>query len=212
MTAKSGSKPLQWAVWGVLFLVIATIFALFTRERLTTSKSNRLVYSVVRDFALTNQNGRVVTLADLKGKVWVADIVFTRCPGPCRRMTRDMARLQELWPKDSAVRFVTLTTDPEYDTAKVMKEFADEHKADHSTWHFLTGTKQQIVDLAIDGLKLTALDKEESKRESVNDLFIHSTIFVIVDKRGQVRGTVESDAPDALNNARVIVEELLHER
>ena len=206
------NKAVQWTAWGVLFAVIVVIFALLARERLTTKKSDRPIYSVLRDFTLTNQNGAAITLADLRGKVWVADIVFTRCPGPCRRMTRDMARLQDLWPKDAPVRFVTLTTDPEHDTSAVMKRFADEHKADHDRWDFLTGPKEEIVKLAIDGLKLTALDKAEKERESVNDLFIHSTIFVIVDKRGQVRATVETDNPDGLNNARIVIEELLHER
>jgi len=206
------SRRMEWVIWGALFAVIVVIFGLFARERMTMTKSNRPVYSVLRDFSLTNQNGAAVTLDDLRGKVWAADIVFTRCPGPCRRMTRDMARLQDLWPKEAPVRFVTLTTDPEYDTPAVMKRFADEHKADHERWHFLSGPKEDIVRLAIDGLKLTALEKDEKERESINDLFIHSTIFVIVDKRGQVRATVETDNAEALTTARAVIEELLHER
>src|SRR5206468_2468857 len=110
------SKPVQWVVWGVLFAVIVAIFALFAHQRLTTVKSKLPVYSVLRDFALTNQDNKVITLNDLAGKVWIADIIFTRCPGPCRRMTKDMARLQDLWPKDAPVRFISLTSDPEYDT------------------------------------------------------------------------------------------------
>jgi protein SCO1 len=206
------SKPVQWGVWGVLFLVIAAIVGLFIRERLTTKKSERPVYSVLRDFSLTNQNGVVVTLDDLKGKVWVGDIIFTRCPGPCRRMTRDMARLQDLWPKDAPVRFVSLTSDPEFDTPALLKRYADEHKAEGGRWYFLTGTKEAIVDLAVDGMKLTRIEKEERERESVNDLFIHSTIFVVVDKRGQVRATVETNDANALTRCREVVDELLRER
>jgi protein SCO1 len=212
MNSRPSSKPLQWIVFGILFAVIVVIFALFARQRLTTAKSQLPVYTVLRDFALTNQNNTVVTLDDLRGKVWVADIIFTRCPGPCRRMTKDMARLQDLWPKDAPLRFVSLTSDPEYDTPAVLKRYAEEHKADPDRWHFLTGTKQQIVDVAVDNLKLTRIEKEERDRASVNDLFIHSTIFVIVDKRGQLRATVETDQPDSLNKARALVEELLHDR
>ena len=216
MNSRPSSKPLQWIVFGILFAVIAVIFALFARERFTrgksTAKSELPVYTVLRDFALTNQNNTVVTLDDLRGKVWVADIIFTRCPGPCRRMTKDMARLQDLWPKDALVHFISLTSDPEYDTPSILKRYAEEHKADPARWDFLAGTKQQIVDVAVDNLKLTRIEKEERDRESVNDLFIHSTIFVIVDKRGQLRATVETDQPDSLTKARQLVEELLHER
>jgi len=206
------SKPVQWVVWGVLFTVILAIFVLFARQRLTTVKSKLPVYSVLRDFALTNQDNKVISLSDLAGKVWIADIIFTRCPGPCRRMTKDMARLQDLWPKDASVHFISLTSDPEYDTPAVLKRFAQEYKADLDRWDFLTGTKQQIVNVAVDELKLTRIEKPEGERESVDDLFIHSTIFVVIDKRGQLRATIETDQPDSLTHAREVVDELLHDR
>lgn len=212
MTRNDHSKAVHWGVWGVLFAVIVVIVALFVRERLTTAKSKLPLISVLRDFSLTNQFGNAVSLADLRGKVWVADIIFTRCPGPCRRMTKDMSRLQDLWPKETPLRFVSLTTDPSHDTPSVLKRYADEHKADGERWHFLTGEKKEIVELAVDGLKLTTIDKDEKDRESINDLFIHSTIFVIVDKRGQLRATVETDNPEVLTRTKQLVEELLRER
>src|ERR1043165_1237646 len=181
MNRSACSKWVQWIVFGALFAVIAIIFALFARERLTTVKSKLPVYTVLRDFALTNQNNTVVTLDDLRGKVCVADIIFTRCPGPCRRMTKDMARLQDLWPKDAPVHFVSLTSDPEYDNPAVLKRYAEEFKADPARWNFLTGTKKQIVDAA-ENLKFVRVEKDEKDRESEHDLFIHSTIFMIVDK------------------------------
>lgn len=212
MNRATCSKPVWWGVWGGLFLVIVAIAALFARERLTTAKSNLPIYSVVNDFSLTNQFGKTVTYADFRGKLWVGDIIFTRCPGPCRRMTREMARLQDLFPKEASVRFVSLTSDPAYDTPAVLERFAKEHKADFDRWSFLTGPKKDIVDLAVNGLKLTTIDKSESERESVDDLFIHSTIFVIVDKRGQVRATVETDEPSGVTRAREVIEQLLREK
>jgi protein SCO1 len=211
MNSRPVSASTQWIVFGALFIVIAVIFGLFAKQRLTTAKSKLPVLAVLRDFTLTNQNNTVVTLDDLRGKVWVADIIFTRCPGPCRRMTKDMARLQDLWPKETRVRFVSLTSDPEFDTPAILKRYADEHKADSERWHFLTGTKPQIVEAARN-FKFVREEKKEDDRESINDLFIHSTVFMIIDKRGQIRATVESDQPDALNNARQLVEELLHDR
>jgi protein SCO1 len=212
MTNRSTSKPLQWVVFGILFVVIAIIFALFARERLTTAKSKLPVYSVVRDFSLTNQLNQTVTLDKYLGKVWIADIIFTRCPGPCRRMTKDMARLQDLWPKDAPVRFLSITSDPEYDTPAILKSYAAEHKADPDRWDFLTGPKPQIVEVAVDSLKFVRVEKSERERDSINDLFIHSTTFMIVDKRGQVRASVETDTPDSLNQIRHLVDELLRDR
>jgi protein SCO1 len=208
----ASSRPLQWAVWGILFAVIAVISALFIHQRLTTTKSQLKVISVLRDFSLTNQNNATVTLNDLKGKVWIADIIFTRCPGPCRRMTKDMARLQDLWPKESPVRFVSLTTDPTNDTPAVLKRYAAEFKADPDRWHFLTGPKKDIVEVAVEGLKLITQDIDPAQRDSIDDLFIHSTIFVVVDKRGQVRASFETDNPEVLTRARQLVEELIQER
>ena len=205
------SKPVQWAVWSILFVVIAVIFGLFARQQLTTVKSKLPVYSVLRDFALTNQNNIVVSLEDLRGKVWVADIIFTRCPGPCRRMTKDMARLQDLWPTNSPVRFVSLTSDPDFDTPTVLRRYATDYKADTNRWDFLTGTKHQIVEAAAN-FKFARVEKTKDEQESENDLFIHSTIFIVVDKHGQLRSTIESDQPDALTRTKELVDELLQDR
>ena len=70
----------------------------------------------VADFTLTNQDGQVTTLADLTNHVWVADIIFTRCAGPCPIMTAQMKSLQDALPPASRAKLVTLTTDPDYDT------------------------------------------------------------------------------------------------
>ena len=73
------------------------------------------------DFVLTNQLGQAVSLADLRGQVWVADVIFTRCPGPCAKMTRHYAELQTALPANQPIKLVSFTSDPEYDTPKVLK-------------------------------------------------------------------------------------------
>ena len=73
-----------------------------------------------------------------------------------------------------------------------MKKYAERFKAQPDRWHFLTGTKADLVKLAVNSLKLTVLDQEEARRTSPNDLFIHSTIFVVVDKQGRLRAVFES--------------------
>jgi protein SCO1/2 len=150
------------------------------------------VYGQIADFTLTNQNGSPVSLADLRGHVWIADIIFTRCPGPCLLMTRQMAELQQALPASSQAKLVSLTTDANFDTPPVLKTYAERFGADSSRWTFLTGTKRGIANLAIDSLKLTAIAKKPEERTSPDDLFVHSTIFVIVDKEGRLRGVFQT--------------------
>ena len=143
------------------------------------------------DFSMTNQLGRTIRRADLLGQVWVADVIFTRCPGPCAKMTTRMADLQASIPSRWPVKLVSLTTDPEYDTPEVLRIHAEGYQADPRRWSFLHATKPAIVDLAVNNLKLVVLDKEQ-ERQSANDLFIHSTTLALVDKHGRLRGAFES--------------------
>jgi len=184
-----------WPLWGGLALVVMTVLVVLLLASLKSRETPGQplpVYGQVADFTLTNQNGSVVSLADLRGRVWIADIIFTRCPGPCLKMTRQMKELQDALPSRSQVKLVTLTTDPDFDTPPVLKAYAERFGSDAGRWTFLTGPKAQIAKLAIDSLKFTAIEKKPEERASPQDLFVHSTIFVIADKRGQLRGVFET--------------------
>jgi protein SCO1 len=193
--SESQTGGIGWPVWSGLALVVLTVVlvAWLAAFRFQSPPVKALpVIGSIADFALTNQNGRAVSLADLRGKVWVADIIFTRCAGPCPRMTRQMKELQEALPPGSQVKLVTLTTDADFDTPPVLKAYAERFGADLKRWMFLTGTKQGIAKLAIDSLKLTAIEKKPEERESPQDLFVHSTIFVVADKQARLRGVFET--------------------
>jgi protein SCO1/2 len=185
----------RWLLWGGLFLTLAAILlALLLAQlklRMAVGKPLPVIGPVV-DFTLTNQNGWAFSLADLRGRVWVADIIFTRCPGPCLKMTRQMKDLQEALPAANPARLVTLTTDPSYDSPAVLKTYAGRFDADSNRWMFLTGPRSEIAKLASESLKLAALENPPYKRDSPQDLFTHATIFVIVDKRAQLRGVFET--------------------
>ena len=182
-----------WVGVGLLIVILAVAWVLSRvssqRPRLDTPP----VFGQVADFTLTNQNGGTVTLADLRGHVWVADIIFTRCAGPCPRMTRQVNMLQDALPSGSRTKLVTLTTDPEFDTPEVLKSYAARFEANPDRWMFLTGTKKEIAALAINSLKLTAIEQKPEDRKDSADLFIHSTIFVVVDKQARLRGIFEPE-------------------
>lgn len=133
------------------------------------------------DFALTDQKGRKVTLNDLKGQVWVADFFFTNCTGVCPMMTARMERLQQSLAAQG-LRLVSITVDPERDTAAALAKHAAKVGA-KDQWLFLTGEKQSIIDLSVKGFHLSASDDPNS----------HSQRLVLVDRAGHIRGYYRAD-------------------
>jgi len=181
-----------WVGVGLIIVILCASFA-FTRLNPPARPASPLpIISTIAPFTLTNQAGNVVTLESLRHKVWVADIIFTRCSGPCPQMTRRMELLQAALPKSSTAKLVTLTTDPDHDSPEVLKKYGERFNADFSRWQFLTGTKKQLGTLAIDSLKLSAEEIKPEDRRDDSDLFVHSTYFVVVDKLGRMRGVFES--------------------
>jgi protein SCO1/2 len=184
--------PTLWLGVSLLFGLLGLTYLLSFAEISRVVKHTLPVIGQIADFTLTNQNGKVTTLADLSNHVWVADIIFTRCAGPCPRMTGQMKSLQDLLPQNSNAKLVTLTTDPDNDTPEVLKKYGERFNADFNRWTFLTGTKKEIAALASGSLKLSAVPVPLEDQKSVADLFIHTTIFVVVDKHAQLRGIFET--------------------
>lgn len=187
-------KAVSWSVWiGVVLTAILMALAMFLVKMQRASPPQILHrIGLVPAFSLTNQLNEVVTRESLKGRVWVADIIFTRCAGPCPMMTRQMRELQDALPTSSSARLISLTTDADYDTPAVLQKEAKRVGANPARWNFLTGDKVVLANLAIDGLKLTAIAKKPEERTDPADLFVHSTIFVVVDKEGQLRGVFQT--------------------
>jgi len=194
MTDNSRFLPRSlWLGFSLLtgFLGLAALVAWLQSEQ-AQKKSALPVIGPIADFALTNQDGHLTTVADFTNHVWVADIVFTRCAGPCPRMTGQMRAFQNLLPPEDPARFVTLTTDPDNDTPAVLKKYGERFNAEFRRWTFLTGTKQEIAALASGSLKLSAAPVKIEDQKDAADLFIHTTIFVVVDKHAQLRGSFET--------------------
>jgi cytochrome oxidase Cu insertion factor (SCO1/SenC/PrrC family) len=181
-----------WLGLGLILGFLALAYLLSVAEFGQTHRKPLPVIGTVADFTLTNQDGKITTLADLTNHVWLADIIFTRCAGPCPEMTRKMSLLQSALPKDSAAKIVTLTTDPDYDSRDVMKKYGGRFGADFSRWMFLAGTKPEIGALAASSLKLSAVPVKPADQQNAADLFIHTTIFVVVDKHARLRGSFET--------------------
>ena len=213
----SNSKWVHWIVWGGLAVVILAIGFAFVREQSEPAKPRLAkpalpVLSQLSDFTLTNQLVKPVGLAQFAGKVWFADIIFTRCPGPCPAMTQRMAELQAHFANEPDVAFATLTTDPAFDTPEVMQRFAKRFDANDSRWQFLTGAKPEIVRLAVDGMKLITREKPPGEQSTPDDLFIHATLFVVIDRHGRLRGVLESLEDGWKEKAIDLATQLLNEQ
>ncbi|MGA2787348.1 MAG: SCO family protein [Verrucomicrobiota bacterium] len=189
-------QQLPRTLWiGILLLLVmlCMAYALSLMELNHAHRRALPVLNPVAGFTLLNQDGRTTTLADLTNHVWVADIIFTRCAGSCPIMTAQMKSLQDALPPTSQARLVTLTTDPDFDTSPVMKKYGERFGADFNRWMFLTGSKAEIAGLAGDSLKLSAVPVKPEDRKNDADLFIHSTIFVIVDRHARLRGIFQTE-------------------
>jgi protein SCO1 len=206
-------RKLQWLLAIMMGVALGGSTGMFVLARLAHAEAEQAlgVNFPLPQFTLTNQDAQPITLADLRGQVWVGDIVFTRCQGPCPVITKHLSELQSELPKNSPVKLVTLTTDPEFDTPEVMKHFGERFGAHFENWYFLTGDKMEIVRLAVDGLKLTAIEKSPAQRETPADLFIHSTRFVVVDKQGVMRASYDSNESQVNRKIVKLVRKLLKE-
>jgi protein SCO1/2 len=181
-----------WLGLGLLLGFLGLAYLLSLAEFKQQRRQSLPVIGAVADFTLTNQDGKVITLADLTNRVWVADIIFTRCAGPCPIITGHMKSLEDALPKTSGAKLVTLTTDPDFDTPAMMKKYGERFDADFNRWTFLTGTKVEIGALSGGSLKLSAVPVPPADQTNAADLFIHTTIFVIVDKHARLRGSFET--------------------
>jgi protein SCO1/2 len=152
-------------------------------------------YGTVPDFTLTDQTGAPFSSATaLKGVDWIADFIYTTCPGPCPRMSSQMHQVQKaLVDVDGAsagrIRLVSLTVDPVHDTPPVLAEYARHFGAKPGIWFFLTGPQDTLQHLSRDAFLLG----------DMNASLEHSTRFVLVDRKSRIRGYYLTEEPDAIS-------------
>jgi protein SCO1 len=164
-------------------------------------KNNLPDLGAVPDFRLTDSRGHPFLGTTLRGNVWVADFIYTNCPGPCPRMTSIMHQVERKVALDEDVRLVSFSVDPDRDTPPVLAEYAHHFGGPTPHWFFLTGDRATTHTLAHDVFKVGDLI-------GVMD---HSTHFILVDKRSHIRGyysTFDRDGvPKLLDDLRQLRKE-----
>ena len=166
----------------------------------------------VADFALTEQSGKTITLKDLRGKVWVASFLFTRCCTGCPRISADLLQLQKDLANTEGVLIVSFTVDPEHDTPSVLKAYADSLGADAKRWLFLTGKQPEIYRLIKDSFHLGVEQNQGEARKPGNEV-THSNRLIVVDRQGHIRGwDFDGTNPEDLPRLKQRIDELLREK
>ena len=199
---------IAWKLILILIPIITLLLLLWLRHIEVAALRQRAVssYGTVPVFELANQNGQPFGSAQLAGKIWIADFIYTTCPGPCPMISSRMSELQKPLEK-SDVHLVSFSVDPEKDTPQVLRAYAEKLQADPARWDFLTGPKSAIYKLSHDGFKLAVSDGGDEQ-----GIPVHSTRMVLVDRHGQIRGYYDAAEADAVTKLLADANHLLREQ
>lgn len=191
-------------VLGAAACVLAFLVALGIWQRNRPPAVTLDVYGEVPEFAFVNERGEPVTKRTYLGTIWVVDFIFTRCGGQCPRMTRSMAELQA-WlnaQKIDDVLMFSLSVDPQHDTTATLQDYALRYNYDPWRWSFGTGDTAAIYRFVRDGFKLGLEEAPPPGTAPENEPIIHSSKFVLVDRRGRIRGYFDGLDPEEMAQLR----------
>jgi cytochrome oxidase Cu insertion factor (SCO1/SenC/PrrC family) len=160
----------------------------------------------IADFAFTDTEGKTVTKADLLGKPWIVCFVFTHCALTCPTVTNSMRELQDRL-KDYDFRLVTLTVDPDRDTAEILKQYGKDRGADFNRWSFLRADQRDIYRLIHGSFKMPVQELPETRKQPGFE-FIHSNNIMLVDENGVIRGKFDATKGPAMSSLRREIQKL----
>ena len=194
-----------WKAALIAIPIVTLLVLIWLRQLEVNALRQRTVssYGNVPEFTLVNQDGKNFGSADLRGKIWIADFVYTTCPGPCPMISSRMSELQKPFEKTD-VHLVSFSVDPAKDTPAVLRTYAERLQAEPGRWDFLTGPQSTIYNLSRNGFKL-AVSEEKG-------VPIHSTRMILVDRHGAIRGYYDAVEPDAVTKLVADTTHLLREQ
>jgi len=192
-------KPIVFIITiSICLFVIFTVYS-FQKE---LNRSQLPVLGQIQNFELIDSNGNAFTLSNLRGKIWIADFFFTACSGICPVISKNMASLNRSFEMLDDVALVSISVNPEMDTPQVLKEYSSQYNANTQKWHFLTGKRTMIKELAVNSFKLG----------SIEDPIFHSSYFSLVDRNGYVRGYYDGTQKEGINKLFVDASHLIEEK
>ena len=170
-----------------LFIFMLGSFGFFVIDKATKSRIDNIgIIGQVPSFSLTNFDGSVITEKQLDNKISIISFIFTQCEGACPIMSENMSILQKRFASSNDIQFLSITTDPDYDTLEVLNEYSSNY-SNKNNWYFLRGNIIDVIELSEKGFFLSAALLPAG----------HSTRLVLVDKQLNIRkyyeGTIESN-------------------
>lgn len=198
----------------IFYLAFFTVLVLgfyFTMSSVIPGYGKRRfqVLNEVKPFSFTNQDGKTVTERDVAGKVYVAEYFFTTCQSICPIMNTNMKKIYEAYKDEPGFAILSHTVDPDHDSVARLKQYADSLKVDTKRWWFLTGSKENLYNAArISYL----LDDPKNNSVNIDEQFLHTQFFALVDKNGQVRkkiydGLKKDELEELQKDIKVLLQE-----
>lgn len=192
----------------IFFVLLFGGFYAFLYATIDSSRSRLPVLNIVKPFSFERQDGRHITGKDVAGKVYAAEFFFTTCEGICPKMNRNMKKVFDQFKNEKDFLILSHTVDPETDSVARLKVYADSLGADIKTWWFLTGTKDSLYKAARESY---ILDDPKNNATNIDEQFIHTQFFALVDRIGQVRGIYDGLKKDEIEKLITDVRDLLNE-
>ena len=204
----SSRAAMLWKATLIAIPIVTLALLIGLRQLEVTALRQRTVssYGSVPEFQLTNQDGKNFGSKDLRGKIWIADFIYSTCPGPCPMISSRMSELQKPLEKTD-VHLVSFTVDPAKDTPDVLRLYAERLQAQPGRWDFLTGPQSTIYNLSRNGFKLAVSDGNEAQ-----GIPVHSTRMILVDRHGEIRGYYDATEADAVTKLVADTSHLLREQ
>jgi protein SCO1/2 len=189
------SRSLQRLSWTILAVALLLLGSFALRSWMAHPQSEDLIdLGILPSFSVTNQSGTLVTRDSMAGKIWVADLIFTHCTTFCPQLTERMKALGSELPQDENIRMVSVSVDPTHDGPDTLRNYAALHGADTLRWSFWTGPTPTIYTLIKQGFHLP-VDSVGGDQEGYP--IIHSPRFVLIDKKGHMRGYYNGLDPES---------------
>jgi len=171
----------------LFFTILLLGFYYFVFRGTDNWKVKMPVLSYVQPFSFTNQDGEAVTDKNLLNKITVVEYFFTTCKGICPKLNTNMKQVYEIYKTTPDFQILSHTCNPDRDSVSVLKHYADSLKVDTKKWIFLTGRKDSLYQMARGSY---LLDDPKNNVEKIEDQFIHTQFFALVDRQGKVRGKI----------------------
>ena len=159
------------------------LLPIYGEKKIAGSEGKDTIYHTIEDFSFINQYHDTVSEKTIANKIYVADFFFATCQSICPEMSKNLVEVQKAFEKDDSVLILSHSVNPLHDTVEVLFNYGKTYGAIKNKWHFLTGNKKQIYNLAKTSYLVTAIEDDGSAEG-----FLHSELLLLVDNKGRIRG------------------------